>query len=147
MWQVAIGIDIGGTNTAIGVVDREGNVLYEKKPQLATPQKRENPNMTEVISVELTEKYIASLTAEIRTAIDTVKHINPEIEILQDRHIIINIREIKGFQSARHFILHHSDSAAGIDYKDRNLLDHNWFFFIGNMMKEILDAGCWIPDV
>jgi glucokinase len=82
MWQVAIGIDIGGTNTAIGVVDREGNVLYEKKPQLATPQKRENPNMTEVISVELTEKYIASLTAEIRTAIDTVKHINPEIEVV-----------------------------------------------------------------
>lgn len=82
MWQVAIGIDIGGTNTAIGVVDREGNVLYEKKPQLATPQKRENPNMTEAISVELTEKYIASLTAEIRTAIDTVKHINPEIEVV-----------------------------------------------------------------
>ena len=46
MRQVAIGIDIGGTNTAIGVVDHEGNVLYEKKPQLPTPQKRENPKQT-----------------------------------------------------------------------------------------------------
>ncbi|MEI6677729.1 MAG: ROK family protein [Mariniphaga sp.] len=81
MRQVAIGIDIGGTNTAIGVVDQEGNVLYEKKPQLLTPQKRENPNMTEAVSEELINKYIASLTVEIRTAIETVKQINPEIEI------------------------------------------------------------------
>jgi len=82
MRQVAIGIDIGGTNTAIGVVDREGNVLYEKKPQMATPQKRENPNMTEAISAELAEKYITGLAAEIKTAIDTVKYINPEIEVV-----------------------------------------------------------------
>jgi glucokinase len=81
MRKVAIGIDIGGTNTAIGVVDQEGNVLYEKKPQLPTPQKRENPNMTEAVSEELTEKYIASLTAEIITAIDIVKQINPKIEV------------------------------------------------------------------
>jgi glucokinase len=81
MRQVAIGIDIGGTNTAIGVVDYEGNVLYEKKPQLPTPQKRENPNMTVAVSDELIEKYIAGLTAEIKTAIETVKQINPEIEV------------------------------------------------------------------
>ena len=81
MRQVAIGIDIGGTNTAIGVVDREGNVLYEKKPQLETPQKRENPNMTEAVSLELIEKYIASLSSEIKTAIETIKQINPEIEV------------------------------------------------------------------
>lgn len=81
MRQVAIGIDIGGTNTAIGVVDYEGNVLYEKKPQLPTPQKRENPNMTIAVSDELIEKYIAGLTAEIKTAIETVKQINPEIEV------------------------------------------------------------------
>ena len=43
MKQVAIGIDIGGTNTAIGVVDEAGNILYEKKPSLPTPQKRDNP--------------------------------------------------------------------------------------------------------
>jgi len=81
MRQVAIGIDIGGTNTAIGVVDQEGNILYEKKPQLPTPQKRENPNMTVAVSDELIEKYIASLTAEIKTAIETIKQINPEIEV------------------------------------------------------------------
>jgi glucokinase len=82
MRQVAIGIDIGGTNTAIGVVDREGNILYEKKPQLPTPQKRENPNMTVAVSDELIEKYIASLTAEIKTAIETIKQINAEIEVV-----------------------------------------------------------------
>ena len=81
MRQVAIGIDIGGTNTAIGVVDYEGKVLYEKKPQLPTPQKRENPNMTMAVSEELIEKYITSLTSEIKTAIDIVKQINPDIEV------------------------------------------------------------------
>ena len=81
MRQVSIGIDIGGTNTAIGVVDQEGNVLYEKKPQLPTPQKRENPNMTLAVSDELIGKYIASLTQEINTAIDTVRQINPLIEV------------------------------------------------------------------
>jgi len=81
MRQVAIGIDIGGTNTAIGVVDHEGNVLYEKKPQLPTPQKRENPNLTLAVSDELIDKYITSLTAEIKTAIETVKQINPDIEV------------------------------------------------------------------
>jgi len=81
MRQVAIGIDIGGTNTAIGVVDYEGNVLYEKKPQLPTPQKRENPNMSVAVSEELIEKYISSLTLEIKTAIEIVKQINPDIEV------------------------------------------------------------------
>jgi len=81
MRQVAIGIDIGGTNTAVGVVDHDGLLLYEKKPQLPTPQKRENPNMTVAVSEELIEKYIASLTSEIKIAIDTVKKINPGIEI------------------------------------------------------------------
>lgn len=81
MRKVALGIDIGGTNTAIGVVDRMGNILYEKKPQLPTPQKRENPNMTQAISDVLLEKYISNLSAEIKTAIETVKQINPEIEI------------------------------------------------------------------
>ncbi len=81
MKQVAIGIDIGGTNTAIGVVDHEGNVLYEKKPQLPTPQKRENPNMTAAVSDTLIEKYISSLTTEIKIAIETVKQINPDIEV------------------------------------------------------------------
>ena len=29
MKQITVGIDIGGTNTAIGFVDREGNCLFE----------------------------------------------------------------------------------------------------------------------
>jgi glucokinase len=82
MKQIAIGIDIGGTNTAIGVVDRDGNVLYEKKPQLPTPQKKDNPMGSEARSEELLSAYIKSLTIEINSAIDTVKQINPDFEII-----------------------------------------------------------------
>ncbi len=82
MKQVAIGIDIGGTNTAIGVVDREGNVLYELQPQLPTPQKKENPNMTEKRSDELCAGYVTELAAEVRVAIETVKKINPDIQVM-----------------------------------------------------------------
>ena len=81
MRQVAIGIDIGGTNTAIGVVDREGNVLYEKQPQLPTPQKKENPFMKIEKSDELCSKFVAELSGEIRVAIETVKNINPDLEV------------------------------------------------------------------
>ena len=28
MKAVAIGVDIGGTNTAIGIIDKDGNCLY-----------------------------------------------------------------------------------------------------------------------
>ena len=35
MKKVAIGVDIGGTNTAIGVVDPEGNVMV--KANISTP--------------------------------------------------------------------------------------------------------------
>lgn len=82
MKQIAIGIDIGGTNTAIGVVDRDGNVLYEKKPQLATPQKKENPMGSEARSEELLSEYIKALAGEINSAIDTVKQINPDVEVV-----------------------------------------------------------------
>ena len=56
MKRVSIGIDIGGTNTAIGVVDSEGNVLYERKPQMPTPQKMENPDMTQAVSDAIIEQ-------------------------------------------------------------------------------------------
>jgi glucokinase len=82
MKKVSIGIDIGGTNTAIGVVDSEGNVLYERKPQMPTPQKSENPGMTQTVSDSILNKYVSALTAEIRDAIEKVKHINPEIEVM-----------------------------------------------------------------
>ncbi|HVN56710.1 MAG TPA: ROK family protein [Bacteroidales bacterium] len=82
MKKVAIGIDIGGTNTAIGVVDSEGVVLYERKPQMPTPQKKENPNMTQAVSDAILTKYISDLTVEIKKAIETVKQINPQIEVM-----------------------------------------------------------------
>ena len=82
MKKVAIGIDIGGTNTAIGVVDSEGNVLYERKPQMPTPQKMENPNMTQSVSDKLLGKFVKDLTHEIRDAIEMVKQINPKIEVM-----------------------------------------------------------------
>jgi len=82
MKKVAIGIDIGGTNTAIGVVDIDGNVLYERKPQMPTPQKSENPDMTQTVSDKILNKYINDLTLEIRDAIDKVKKINSQLEVI-----------------------------------------------------------------
>lgn len=82
MKQVAIGIDIGGTNTAIGIVDRDGNILYEKQPQLPTPQKKDNPKGSEKISEELLNNFISVLSDEIRAAIDVVSNINPAIEVM-----------------------------------------------------------------
>jgi glucokinase len=82
MKKVSIGIDIGGTNTAIGVVDSEGNVMYERKPQMPTPQKMENPGMTQAVSDAIVSKYVSDLTAEIKKAIEVVKQINPQIEVM-----------------------------------------------------------------
>ena len=82
MKQVAIGIDIGGTNTSIGVVDREGNILYDKKPQLNTPLKKENPNGSENVSDKLLNDFISMLVVEIKAAIEIVLKINPEIEVM-----------------------------------------------------------------
>lgn len=82
MKQVAIGIDIGGTNTSIGVVDREGNILYEKQPQLPTPLKQENPQGSEIISEKLLGDFIQLLTEEIKSAIETVSKINPAIGVM-----------------------------------------------------------------
>jgi len=82
MKQVAIGIDIGGTNTAIGLVDREGNILYEKQPQLPTPQKRDNPLGSEKISEDLLNDFVSLLAEEIKSAIEVVGKINPAIEVM-----------------------------------------------------------------
>lgn len=82
MKRVSIGIDIGGTNTAIGVVDSEGNVLYERKPQMPTPQKMENPGMTQTMSDTIVKKFVSDLTAEIKDAIEKVKQINPQMEVM-----------------------------------------------------------------
>lgn len=68
MKKVAIGIDIGGTNTVIGVVDREGNVLV--KDSISTPSHG---------NVAL---FIDEMTGSVRELISSVKKLNPEIEIL-----------------------------------------------------------------
>ncbi len=82
MRQVAVGIDIGGTNTAIGIVDDKGNVLYEKVPPLPTPQKRENPNGRADISDQLCSSFIDQIASEIRVAIDTVSNGNPDLQVM-----------------------------------------------------------------
>jgi len=82
MRQVAIGIDIGGTNTAIGIVDREGKVLYEKKPQLPTPQKKDNPNGRKDISDRLCNDFVGLLSAEIRAAMGTVQKSHSDLEVM-----------------------------------------------------------------
>jgi glucokinase len=68
MKKVAIGIDIGGTNTAIGVVDKDGNVMV--KDNIVTPT---HGNI---------DKYISDLSDAIKELIKSVKLLNADIEIL-----------------------------------------------------------------
>jgi glucokinase len=68
MKRVAIGVDIGGTNTAIGVVDPEGNVMV--KDNIPTPAHGD------------IERYIADLAAAINEVIRSVKLLNQDLEIL-----------------------------------------------------------------
>ncbi len=67
MKKVAIGVDIGGTNTAIGVVDEAGNVMV--KDNIATPSHGD------------INKYIADLAAAINEIIKSVKLQNEELEV------------------------------------------------------------------
>ncbi|TKG93370.1 ROK family protein [Puteibacter caeruleilacunae] len=68
MKQVAIGIDIGGTNTAFGVVDQEGHVMV--KNSIPTPKHGDK------------EQYAEDLATAINEIVESVKLMNPEIEIL-----------------------------------------------------------------
>ncbi len=68
MKKVAIGVDIGGTNTAIGVVDDLGNVMV--KDNIATPSHGD------------INQYIDDLATAIRELIKSVKLLNSEIEVL-----------------------------------------------------------------
>ena len=68
MKKVALGIDIGGTNTAIGVVDIIGNVMV--KDSIPTPAHGD------------IARYIKDLSAAIREIIKSVKLVNPEIEFI-----------------------------------------------------------------
>ena len=68
MKQFALGIDIGGTNTAIGVVDKDGNVLV--KGGIDTP------------SHGNASKFVKELSAAIRETIKSVSLLNPNSEII-----------------------------------------------------------------
>ncbi|MEZ5104669.1 MAG: ROK family protein [Draconibacterium sp.] len=68
MKKVAIGVDIGGTNTAIGVVDQSGNVMV--KDNIPTPS-HGNINL-----------YVSDLSAAIHELIKRVKLLNEDLEIL-----------------------------------------------------------------
>jgi len=68
MKKVAIGIDIGGTNTAIGVVNREGDVLVDQC--IPTPTHG---------NIDL---YIEDLTVAIRDLIKSVKLLNDKTEVI-----------------------------------------------------------------
>lgn len=68
MKKVAIGVDIGGTNTAIGVVDPEGNVMV--KDNIPTPTHGDF------------EKYMADLATAIQELIKSVKLLNDDLEVL-----------------------------------------------------------------
>ena len=67
MKKVAIGVDIGGTNTAIGMVDDLGNVMV--RDNIATPSHGD------------INRYIDDLALAIRELINSVQLLNPDIEI------------------------------------------------------------------
>ncbi|MBS2210939.1 ROK family protein [Carboxylicivirga mesophila] len=68
MKKVSVGVDIGGTNTAIGVVDEMGHVLT--KDSISTPSHGD------------INKYIEDLSAAINKLITNAKLMNEEIEII-----------------------------------------------------------------
>ncbi|WP_075603052.1 ROK family protein [Saccharicrinis aurantiacus] len=68
MKKVSVGVDIGGTNTAIGIVDESGKVLA--KDSIPTPDKGS------------AKEYVAKLAKAIHIQINHVKGVNDQIEIL-----------------------------------------------------------------
>ena len=68
MKRVAIGIDIGGTNTVLGVVDENGDVLV--KDSISTPTHGD------------AKKYVHSLSDSINELIDSVHKLNADAEVM-----------------------------------------------------------------
>ena len=77
MVKLSIGIDIGGTNTAIGVVDHEGKVLIEDS--LPTPPKKFNPGAKQQVSDKLLNDFISEISKRIKSI---CTKINFEYEIV-----------------------------------------------------------------
>ena len=68
MKKIAIGIDVGGTNTVIGAVDQDGNVMVSRS--MDTPKHGDF------------DKYITDLSNEVNELIKALKLMNQEIDIL-----------------------------------------------------------------
>jgi glucokinase len=77
MVKLSIGIDIGGTNTAIGVVNQEGKILIEDS--LPTPSKKLNPNAEQQVSDELLHDFISEIS---RITKSLLAKINLDYEIV-----------------------------------------------------------------
>lgn len=68
MSKIAVGVDIGGTNTVFGLVSEAGEVLV--KGSIPTPT---DPDV---------EKYVAELASEIKKLTESVQKLGDNIEIL-----------------------------------------------------------------
>ena len=64
MKKIAIGIDIGGTNSVIGAVDQDGNVMISRS--IDTPKHGDF------------DKYMADLSAEIKELISSLTLMNAD---------------------------------------------------------------------
>jgi len=77
MVKLSIGIDIGGTNTAIGVVNKNGKILIEDA--LPTPPKKLNPNADQQVSDELLNGFISEIS---KVVLSLITKINLDHEIV-----------------------------------------------------------------
>lgn len=79
MIKLSIGIDIGGTNTAIGLVNQEGKVLIEDS--VTTPPKKLNPAADQQVSDDLLNGFISEISKVVKSL--TAK--------INERHEIVGI--------------------------------------------------------
>ena len=70
MIKLSIGIDIGGTNTAIGIVNHDGNILVEDA--IPTPPKKLNPAADQQVSGELLQNYISEISKMVKSLITEI---------------------------------------------------------------------------
>ncbi|MEA3463237.1 MAG: ROK family protein [Bacteroidota bacterium] len=79
MVKLSIGIDIGGTNTAIGVVNQDGKILIEDA--IPTPPKKFNPAADQQVSDDLLNGFILEIS-------DIIKSLTAKINL---KHEIVGI--------------------------------------------------------
>jgi glucokinase len=65
MVKLSIGIDIGGTNTAIGIVNQDGKILLEDS--IPTPPKKLNPTADQQVSDEMLNGFISEISKIIKS--------------------------------------------------------------------------------